>query len=37
MWKQSMKWLSYEEARGQRNGKPAIPIRSTRELLGSLQ
>ncbi|KAF8227707.1 hypothetical protein L208DRAFT_1379662 [Tricholoma matsutake] len=25
MWKQSMKWLSYEEAWGQRNGKLAVP------------
>jgi hypothetical protein len=37
MWKQSMKWLSYEEAWGWRNGKLAIPIQSACELLGSLQ
>jgi hypothetical protein len=39
-WKQSMKWLSHEEARKERNGQPAIPsdsIQNARELLGSLQ
>jgi hypothetical protein len=40
MWKQSMKWLSHEETRKQRNGQPAIPsdsIQNAKNLLESLQ
>ena len=39
-WKQSMKWLSHEGERKERDGRPAIPsdsIQKARELLGSLQ